>query len=161
MQLTSALVNESQLGSRLNHAIESNRRGEFALLLSLMSADARDLAQFHLDQDITGKNLRSKFELPAEQALVCDLSEEASPVNNAPVFQHHGASAFRLQQTLRQEALVIRNTDSPEMAEVLANCDIHTRNRYRQEDSAPKVKLTHFADQLVMQRQMSDLIAQV
>ncbi|ABZ76503.1 conserved hypothetical protein [Shewanella halifaxensis HAW-EB4] len=158
-QLESALINESQLGSRLNHAVGSNRRGEFGLLLSMLSEDARDMAQFqtaaHLSHD-----LRIKFELPAPQTLIGQLDDDIMVTDNSLVHQQSGATAFRLANTLNEEALVIRCKESLAMQEVLANCALSVRQRYGQVSVAPKVELTHFVDQLVMQRQMGELIAQ-
>ncbi|MGS0728072.1 VC2046/SO_2500 family protein, partial [Shewanella sp. 0m-11] len=159
MQVTSALVNESQLGSRLNHAIGSNRRGEFGLLLSMLSADARDMAQFQTDAH-QSSDLRAKFELPEQQTLLARLDIDDVIVDNSHVHQSSGAMAFRLANVLNEEALVIRRNEALELEEVLANCEVTTRNRYQQVNSKANITLTHFVDQLVMQRQMSEFIAQ-
>ncbi|MEZ9199719.1 VC2046/SO_2500 family protein [Shewanella sp. 10N.286.54.B9] len=159
MQAVSPLVNELQLGSRLNCAVESNRRGEFALLLSLLSADARDMAQFQTPE-FKDEDLRAKFELGGSQALIKRLSKDSPVTNNSTAFQNGGVTAFRLNNAMDEEALVIRGNEQLDMEEVLANCDNHARNRYQNIAIEQSVKSTHFVDQLVMQRQMSELIAQ-
>lgn len=159
MQAVSPLVNELQLGSRLNSAVESNRRGEFALLLSLLSADARDMAQFQTPE-FKQEDLRTKFELGGSQPLIKRLSTDSPVTNNSTAFQNGGVTAFRLNNAMDEEALVIRGNEQLDMEEVLANCDNHTRNRYQNIAIEQSVKSTHFVDQLVMQRQMSELIAQ-
>ena len=159
MQAVSPLVNELQLGSRLNSAVESNRRGEFALLLSLLSADARDMAQFQTPE-FKQEDLRTKFELGGSQPLIKRLSTDSPVTNNSTAFQNGGVIAFRLNNAMDEEALVIRGNEQLDMEEVLANCDNHTRNRYQNIAIEQSVKSTHFVDQLVMQRQMSELIAQ-
>ena len=159
MQAVSPLVNELQLGSRLNCAVESNRRGEFALLLSLLSADARDMAQFQTPE-FKDEDLRAKFELGGSQALIKRLSKDSPVTNNSTAFQNGGVTAFRLNNAIDEEALVIRGNEQLEMEDVLANCDIHARNRYQNIANEHNVKQPHFVDQLVMQRQMSELIAQ-
>ncbi|MCL1144629.1 hypothetical protein L2747_01155 [Shewanella marinintestina] len=159
IQASSTLVNESQLGSRLNHAIGSNRRGEFGLLLSLLSADARDMAQFQTATH-RSNDLRTKFELPVAQVLLNQTDIDDVVIDNSYVHQRDGAAAFRLANVLHQEALVIRKNESLEMADVLANCELNIRNRYQQQHTAPSIQLTHFVEQLQMQRQMSELIAQ-
>lgn len=159
IQLESTLVNESQLGSRLNHAVGSNRRGEFGLLLSMLSEDARDMAQFqtpgHLCDD-----LRTKFELPAPQKLLGLLDSDHSVTDNSKTYQLNGPTAFRLANALNEEAIVIRHNEPLGMQEVLANCALSTRQRYSQVSTKAKVELMHFGDQLLMQRKMSELIAQ-
>ncbi|WP_076413821.1 VC2046/SO_2500 family protein [Shewanella sp. UCD-KL12] len=168
MRPGSILINESQLGSRLNHAVDSERRGEFALLLSLLSTDARDMAQFQLEKGQLDEDsqLRAKFELPKAETLINDLSRESNPVNHSESFRHGGVKAFQLQQALSPEALVVRGTESAQMQKVLTNCDLITRERYQ---SAKALNSTnkdsihlsdvHFVDLLSKQRQMGKLIA--
>ena len=159
MQAVSALVNELQLGSRLNSAIESNRRGEFALLLSLLSEDARDMAQFQSTEFKKG-DLRTQFDLGQEQPLLAELVNEPCVTNHGAVFHQGGALAFRLENAIQEEALVIRRQEQLEMEQVLANCDINTRHRYQNIAVEPVNKSVNVAELLLAQRQMSDLIAQ-
>lgn len=156
------LINESQLGTRLNHAIDHDRRGEFALLLALLSSDARDMAQFHLDNDVIDPELvlRAKFELPEKQALINDLTVQPSPRNNSAAFIQGGARAFQLMQALSPEALVIRGDSPALMQKVLANCDVLTRQKHNNSVTSEVHQAldTHFVDLLVQQRQMSRVI---
>lgn len=160
MQIESTLVNELQIGSRLNVAVEHNRRGEFGLLLAMLSADARDMAQFQLDIDLNvEQKLRKQFSLPPAQRFVDDVSSDVHVTDNAPLFQQ-GARQFQLQQALTPEALVIRGAQSDAMVEVLSNCDELTKrkaiNVYQQQDI---IEDMHFIDQLATQRKISQTIA--
>ncbi|MCL1048967.1 hypothetical protein L2755_04890 [Shewanella abyssi] len=159
MQAISPLVNELQLGSRLNSAVETNRRGEFALLLSMLSADARDMAQFQTPE-FKHVDLRAKFNLGDSQPLLKQLDSDSPVTNNSSSFQNGGNTCFRLANAIHKEALVIRRQEALEMEDVLANCEINTRLRHQNVTTEQPVKLHHFVDQLVMQRQMSELIAQ-
>ncbi|MBW0281391.1 queD-like protein [Shewanella xiamenensis] len=155
MQIDVPLINEAQIGSRLNAAIEHNRRGEFALLLSLLSADARDMAQFQWQKELdTAEKLQRQFELPPKQTLVADLSSDNHIIDNSAVFMQQGARAFQLQQALRPEALVIRGGEPIAMAEALSNCEFTTRLRQRGQLPSPQVEIMHFADQLAIQRNL-------
>lgn len=101
MRTDVSLINELQLGERLNLAVESHRRGEFALLLALLSQDVRDWPQFHLHDDVEKDTvLRQQFDLPAPQPLVGDLSQEPSPVDNSYHFISEGERSFQLAQAL-------------------------------------------------------------
>ncbi|MFB2803101.1 VC2046/SO_2500 family protein [Shewanella seohaensis] len=160
MQIDVPLINEAQIGSRLNAAIEHNRRGEFALLLSLLSADARDMAQFQWQKELdNAEKLQRQFELPPKQALVADLSTDNKVTDNSAVFAEQGVRAFQLQQALRPEALVIRGAEPIAMAEALSNCDLTTRLRQRGQLPSPKMDVMHFADQLAIQRNLVPLLA--
>ncbi|KPN76029.1 MULTISPECIES: VC2046/SO_2500 family protein [Shewanella] len=160
MQIDVPLINEAQIGSRLNAAIEHNRRGEFALLLSLLSADARDMAQFQWQKELdTAEKLQRQFELPPKQTLVADLSSDNHIIDNSAVFMQQGARAFQLQQALRPEALVIRGGEPIAMAEALSNCEFTTRLRQRGQLQSPQVEIMHFADQLAIQRNLIPRLA--
>jgi len=161
MQIESTLVNELQIGNRLNVAIEHNRRGEFGLLLAMLSVDARDMAQFQLDDDVDmTQKLRRHFSVPPAQLLVDDISVHPDTIDNALVFQQQGARQFQLQQALTPEALVIRGAQSDAMAEVLSNCDYLTKhkaiNTYQQHKP---IEDRPFLDQLTTQRKMSQTLS--
>lgn len=160
MQIDVPLINEAQIGTRLNAAIEHNRRGEFALLLSLLSADARDMAQFQWQKELdAAEKLQRQFELPPTQTLVADLSSDNHITDNSAVFMQQGARAFQLQQALRPEALVIRGNEPIAMAEALSNCELTTRLRQRGQLPSPQVEIMHFADQLAIQRNLIPRLA--
>ncbi|GAB1080258.1 MAG: VC2046/SO_2500 family protein [Shewanella algae] len=158
MRTDVSLINELQLGERLNLAVESHRRGEFALLLALLSQDVRDWPQFHLHDDVEKDAvLRQQFDLPASQPLVGDLSQEPSPVDNSYHFISEGERSFQLAQALMPEPLVIRGKRDREMQEALDNCDWHTRLRTEGVLNQPKVALMEFVDQLSEQRRLAGL----
>ncbi len=153
MHIDVALINESQLGNRLNHAIEHNRRGEFGLLLSMLSNDARDMAQFQFDKALaTDDRLRKQLQLPGQEVLLADLSKEQQVQDNSQAFTQGGAVNFHLQQALTPEALLIRGQHDNEMAQALANCDNLTRLRQAGLMTEVKQTVPHFVDQLTEQR---------
>ncbi|KVX01262.1 VC2046/SO_2500 family protein [Shewanella frigidimarina] len=161
MQIESTLVNELQIGSRLNVAIENNRRGEFGLLLAMLSIDARDMAQFQLDNDVEStQKLRQRFSVPQPQLLVDDISVHPDTIDNAMIFQQQGARQFQLQQALTPEALVIRGSQPDSMVEVLSNCDYLTKNKainvYQQHTPLEDM---HFLEQLSTQRKISNTLS--
>ncbi|MGI2855498.1 VC2046/SO_2500 family protein [Shewanella algae] len=158
MRTDVSLINELQLGGRLNQAVESHRRGEFALLLALMSQDVRDWPQFHLHDDVAKDAvLRQQFDLPAPQPLVGDLSQEPLPVDNSYHFISEGERSFQLAQALVPEPLVIRGKRDSGMQDALDNCDWHTRLRTEGALNQPKVALMEFVDQLSEQRRFAGI----
>jgi hypothetical protein len=161
MQIEYPLVNELQCGNRLNQAIEHDRRGEFGLILAMLSADARDLAQFQLDIDLTQQQkFEKQFDLPKAQAVVADLSQALPITDNAAYFYDGGMRSFQLAQALTPEALVIRGRNSDAMALTLSNCDLTTRLRQqRQLPAIPDFNQMHFIDQLAKQKQISATLA--
>lgn len=158
MRVEPVLINELQLGDTLNRAIEFNRRGEFGLLLAMLSHDARDMAQFTLSQDMPLEaKLKLEFELPEPQPLTADLSSDYI-VDNSRHFLADGARSFQLHQALVPEALVIRGSQNSDMSEVLGNTDLPTRLRSR-EARAEMPEALPLADILTMQRNFSRKLA--
>lgn len=63
------LVDELQLGERLNQDVHSANRADFALMLAMLSQDVQDNPIFSDQEKIVKKeDLRAKFMLPAPQA---------------------------------------------------------------------------------------------
>ncbi|WP_144208118.1 VC2046/SO_2500 family protein [Shewanella donghaensis] len=159
MQIEYPLVNELQLGNRLNDAVEHHRRGEFALLLSMLSNDARDMAQFQLDNDLSNdEKLYKQLDIPQPQALVCDLSQSVA-INNADAFYGNGLSQFHLHQALKPEAVVTRGKYDEDLQITLSNCDLLTKLKHEQATPAiTDLNSIHFLDQLATQRKISETI---
>ena len=156
MQIERVLKNELDIGVSLNKATAANHRGDFSLILSLMSQDVRDMAQFEHTDKI---NLRSQFELPKTTPTEVSLADKADFNEHSQVFRTQNHTEFRLQQSLKPEPLVCRGSEPAFIQKALNNCDIHTVNRFKNIESKvsqkPKVA---FLDQLQQQRTMAKLI---
>lgn len=163
MQIASPLTNELQLGSRLNSAIEHDRRGEFGLLLAMLSADTRDMAQFQFDKDLNvEQKLYKQFELPQQQKLYDDLSTDMKHIDNSTIYRQQSLRQFQLQQCLTPEALVIRGKHSDEIAKVLANASYLTQQKYQNDlQSITFEEDMHFIEQLERQRQISNTMIRI
>ncbi|KFZ37342.1 hypothetical protein HR45_11865 [Shewanella mangrovi] len=153
MQPAPILVNELHLAPELHRAVEQNQRGDFGLLLALLSQDARDWPQFHLQDGVaTQTKLRAQLELPPAEKLLDNLAENPDVVDNSHTFLAQGASAFRLQQCLRPEALVIRGQHGLEYSEVIENLAPQTRQQLAHDAAFAMPEVPDFADQLAEQR---------
>ena len=160
MRAESYLVNELQLGNTLNKAIELNHRGDFGLLLALMSSDVRDMAQFSLvADDPLEDRLRREFEVSNQQVLVADLTNDEEITDNSQYFSVEGARSFQLHQAIKPEALVIRGPMQVSMADALNNTAPNARIRLSQAESLMPEPL-HLADLLTMQRNLNNELAQ-
>jgi len=110
MQVEQIICNELQLGQQLNKSVVEDR-ANFALLLSLMSQDIEDQAQFHLaaDKDDLSDSfqlaLRVQFEVPQLQPLVADSSGELQSLNSGRVASEHGLLDARLRHCIAPEPL--------------------------------------------------------
>lgn len=166
MQVSQALINELQLGTRLNASVEANRRGEFGLLLAMLSTDSRDMAQFQINKELSvEQKLYKQFELPPAQDLVDNLAKDAIHIDNANAF-YQGETAnsnikqFHLMQSMRPEALVIRGELTDDMSVALANSSYLTQLKAKNAKTEAKyIEDMHFLEQLERQRQLSQTIA--
>jgi hypothetical protein len=111
------IINEWQLGAQLNSAVHSGTRDKFNLLLSLLSDDARDFAQFTLPQEgVKGAasaktNLCADFSLGEAQPLVAKgMSSQQAQQLNANL-QENNLSSIRLQLLLANEPLLSRSEE--------------------------------------------------
>ncbi|MCC4263231.1 hypothetical protein LL240_01980 [Oceanimonas baumannii] len=90
------LINDSQLGDSLNQAVHQGRRGDFGLLLAMLSEDARDLPR--IEEPAAGSaepDWRQHFSLPAPTPPLF-----AEPEDTARV-----AGLSQLAGTLQQDSL--------------------------------------------------------
>lgn len=131
---TSALlINEWQLGSQLNIAVQNGTRHKFNLLLSLLSVDARDFSQFNLvhnkDVQLKKLTLRDAFHLKEVQPLI----NEGISLTNAKVLnedlQARRFSSLRLRYLLTNEALLSRQKKNDIESDVVDNLSLLAQRR--------------------------------
>jgi len=127
------LINEWQLGQQLNTAVHNGTRDKFNLLLSLLSDDARDFAQFALTEENTTASekpdLRAAFSLGQAQPLVNKgMSAQQAQLLNDELHTNN-LSSIRLQLLLNNEALVSRSEASVFPSEVTDNLTFLSQQR--------------------------------
>ncbi|WP_166369611.1 VC2046/SO_2500 family protein [Psychromonas sp. SA13A] len=127
------VINEWQLGQQLNTAVQNGTRDKFNLLLSLLSDDARDFAQFtgRVEQSEVEKkiDLRAYFDLPKAQPLVNTgpsanvLAELNSDLHNNKL------TDIRFKQLLANEALLSKQVSGEFPDDVLDNLPLLKKQR--------------------------------
>ena len=133
-QDTGLLINEWQLGQQLNTAVHNGTRDKFNLLLSFLSDDARDFAQFDLPQQALNeisenRDLRDTFSLGKAQPLVSKgmSAIQAQSLNHN--LQKDNLDSIRLQLLLSNEALVSRSEELIIDSKVNDNLTLLTQQR--------------------------------
>ena len=140
MQIDDLLITESQLSSRLNKSVQQQRRGEFGLLLAMLSHDALDFSQFHLpktdlnDTQPTNEQLRKDLGAGPEQPLAPNEFNMLIGQHNAKRLSESGLSDIRLRHCLTPEPLAIRNDKTHVPLEVIDNCELAVRQRHQKQD---------------------------
>lgn len=127
------VINEWQLGQQLNTAVQTGARDKFNLLLSLLSDDARDFAQFDIaipeQPDVKKTDLRAYFELPNAQPLINDGPSEMllSELNHD--LQQKKMVDIRLKLLLTNEALLSKKVTGQLPEDILDNLPLLKRQR--------------------------------
>ncbi|MFC3032362.1 VC2046/SO_2500 family protein [Pseudoalteromonas fenneropenaei] len=135
MQIDGILLRESQLDSKLNESVHFGDRGEFGLLLAMLSQDALDFAQFHLPQSVqqaperSEEQLRKELQIGPQRALAPETFDMLVAEEDAFVVQNFGMAAFRLKDCLQPEPLTIRNDKKHIPLHIVDNCEPAVRRK--------------------------------
>ncbi|CAM3085203.1 VC2046/SO_2500 family protein [Pseudoalteromonas distincta] len=161
MQIDDLLITESQLNSRLNNSVHENRRGEFSLLLAMLSHDALDFSQFHLPKTeidnlvIEEEVLRKQFGAGPKQLLASDEYNMLIGQFNAALIsqegERNGMTSIKLIQCLNPEPFAIRNDDKHIPLHIIDNCELAVRRRIKSEQTQlanPPIDAAAFYDSL-------------
>ncbi|WMC11321.1 VC2046/SO_2500 family protein [Oceanimonas pelagia] len=123
------LINDSQLGDSLNRAVHQGRRGDFGLLLAMLSDDARDLPR--IDEPAAGlsePDWRAHFALPEPTPpLFAEAVDQARATGLSQLAGELQQDSLRLLLAMRGEPLKPSRDELP--AEVAAN--LHPRTLAR------------------------------
>jgi len=130
---TGLLINEWQLGTQLNIAVSDGARDKFNLLLSFLSQDVRDFAQFdlpHATQDtLSTIELRESLFLPAPQPLVNSGISLQQSEKLSLALHKNKMTELRLQCLLNNEAVLSRQAQPDLDAEVVDNLSFLSQTR--------------------------------
>lgn len=102
------LVDEMQLGERLNNDLQRSDRADFSLLLSMLSQDITDHAEFcpeteNIERQI---DLRRRFSLPPRQENYAKAEDFSRAVMISDTFAADGMSGVFLAHCLKPEPFV-------------------------------------------------------
>ncbi len=129
-----SLVGEMQLGGRLNQAVNTQNRADFALLLAMLSKDVTDAP--HLDAEDASKSetldLRSRLQLPPAPAVYAKTQDFSRGEAQSQALQSGGMGEIFLGECLRPSPLVpFERSLSPEvMAQLSPLAQEKVRRQY-------------------------------
>ncbi|BDM64020.1 queD-like protein [Shewanella sp. NFH-SH190041] len=149
-------INERLLGSRLNQALGQQRRGEFALLLAMLSQDVCQQSQFSgmTPSPDTSSLLYQQLDVPAPAPYLREITPDRPLINHAQQFYVGGMPCFRLQQCLTPEPVLSRGQQPAYMLDALLNTDLHTQRQARGE-SIPSAEIEmDFLQNLSLQKKL-------
>ncbi|NVK24838.1 MAG: hypothetical protein HWE10_07910 [Gammaproteobacteria bacterium] len=142
----SGVIRESDFYRELKSATDTGHQQTFALILSMLSNDARDLDEFHQPRTKPATNktdLYKQFNIQAK-TLRGDLSAERSLKFNA-LTQQKFRQTLQLELAVKPEAL-LPNQMSDIKPEVYNNLDINVRSRLKAENSGSENSKNQIAE---------------
>lgn len=127
-----AIISELNVGSGISQAVNTGRRADFALLVSMFSNDVRDNTPVETveTQEISDDRLRQQFDLAEPQALRSNEESYERSALQANLFHKSGIASARLAHGLSPDALAYLpqgTHDLPE--EVYHNLSGHERRK--------------------------------
>lgn len=137
MQALHPLIHEQQLGNKLNHCVIEQRRADFALMLSMLTNDVREISEFQLEEQSTEGSQeidwRKYFNLPKEQSLALSSLEQIDRFNQVNLIDGHREVDLRLQDALKSKPLAFRDDKKHIPLQVKANLDAHSLRKLEEE----------------------------
>lgn len=126
-----AIINEWQLGSSLNQALQQQHRADFSLWLAFLSPVVNDMAAFATPISVTDKpehNLYQQLAIQKARSVAWQSGD-----NERLFFQSLAAqdslAQLKLQDALTPEPWVLQDNSKKLADAVLANLDLHCRRR--------------------------------
>lgn len=131
------LVEELQLGEQLNHCVHSERRADFALMLSMLTDDVLAHSQFKLPYtentpaETTEDTLRKTFELPKKQRLALESLTQITEFSQAHLIEQQQLPTLHLTQALMPKPLAFRDDKTHISATVLSNTRLYCQQQHQ------------------------------
>ncbi|WP_046005979.1 VC2046/SO_2500 family protein [Pseudoalteromonas rubra] len=138
MQIDGILCKEAQLGSALNHSVHEARRGDFALLLSLLSQDALDFSEFDLphtspeEPDKSEAALKKALQLGPQKPLAPEQFNMLIGQNNGFLVNDGDLASLRLKECLQPEPYAVRNDKKHIPLHIVDNLEPAVRQKLEQ-----------------------------
>jgi len=139
LEKQSILIDEQQLGQRLNQSVHQGHRSDFALMLAMLAEDVRFHAQFelpHQERQLAPpavENLRSYFELPEECPLGLSSLRQVESFSQAKLVHEGRLADVKLENVLTPKPLAFRDDLKHIPTQVMDNTSVHCQHRTKRE----------------------------
>lgn len=128
-----SIINEWQLDSRLNVALQSNSRSNFAYYLALLSPSVDESAQFFTPESelakVTTNSLYQRLNIRQARPFDLQDGDVESAITYSKALQVNGLNQVKLLSYLRPSPIVFKDDKQKLDSEVWQNLDLHSRRR--------------------------------
>lgn len=126
------LVNEWQLKSQLNQALQNHHRADFSLWLAMLSPAVEELAQFFpqpIVDPVPRPTLYQKLGIQPQRDYAMQPSDVALFDRQHQALVADGYAQWRLMSLLAPTALVVRHDAKKLSADVIESLGLHSKRR--------------------------------
>ncbi|BDU37915.1 VC2046/SO_2500 family protein [Vibrio nigripulchritudo] len=132
-----AIISELNVGNGISQAVNTGRRADFALLVSMFSNDVRDNTPVEVIEspENSEQKLRKEFDLATPQPLRSNEETFTRSAQQADLFHKSGLASAKLAHGLSPDALAYmpeETFDLPE--EVYHNLSCHERRKLEKKE---------------------------
>lgn len=136
------IINEWQLGTRLNQAVNTEQRSDFSLWLSFLSPAVEEMAAFTTPDatqpEIPDIGLEQQFSVIPKRSFDTSDSDIAVMYKQGKALIESGKSQMKLAVYLQEPPLVLNDNKDKIASDVWQNTSLHYRRRVQQPDAIAK-----------------------
>ena len=133
------IINEWQLNSKLNNALQHTERADFSLYLALLSPAVEEFAEFYTPDAVNQQvqtNLYQRFGVSAERNVAMDHEDVSLLLKHSEALQKGGLAQLKLAASLNAPPLTMYNDKHRLGSDVWQNISSHCRRRLLQQTPA-------------------------
>jgi hypothetical protein len=128
-----AIINEWQLDSRLNTALQNKHQADFALFLSLLSTAVEESAEFLTPDSVVdaqpNRTLPQQLNIREQRAFAWHSDDAGLIRKYGQAVQQSGLKQVKLFGYLKPEPLVFQDNKSKLPIELWQSLDMHSKRR--------------------------------
>lgn len=134
------LINELQLGEKLNHCVHHKERSQFSLLLAMLTDDVEAHSQFFLPKteqaphQSNENQLRKKFNLPDKQAFAIEDLSQVNAFNQAKLIKDNRLTELYLINALKPNPLAFRDNKQFIEKDIMENTSLYCQKKHESEN---------------------------
>jgi predicted phage tail protein len=130
------IINEWQLNSKLNSALQRTQRADFSLYLSFLSPEVEEFAQFYTPDAVNIQlktDLYRRLGISVERKFAMAKEDVSLLFKQSEALQKGGLAQLKLASSLNSPPLTMHDDKKRLSADVWQNISLHCRRRVMQQ----------------------------
>ncbi|WNO60825.1 VC2046/SO_2500 family protein [Rheinheimera sp. MMS21-TC3] len=127
------IINEWQLDTRLNSALQNKHKGDFSLFLALLSTAVEENAEFltpdSIKETLPKRNLQQQFNISQQRQFSWQDDDEGMIIKYGRALQQSGLKQVKLISYLKPEPLAFTDDKTKLPLELWQSLDTHSKRR--------------------------------